>query len=147
MVYSGFWRRVGAGLIDSIILQAIAWVILAFFGISLIDTVGESMMPARNMEEMRIFYTKWSLGWFILLLPYYSFFQSSKHQATPGMMVLSIRIVGYDGKKISFWRAFGRFLASNLSWIFFGIGYLMIAFTPRKQGLHDYIAKTLVIKS
>ena len=76
---------------------------------------------------------------------YFAWFQSSKHQATPGMMIFSLRIEGYDGKGISFWRATGRYFATILSILTLGIGYLMIAFTPRKQALHDYIANTLVV--
>jgi len=77
---------------------------------------------------------------------YFAWFQSSKHQATPGMMIFSLRLEGYDGKRISFWRATGRYFATILSALTLGIGYLMIAFTPRKQALHDYVAKTLVVR-
>ncbi|HQS83853.1 MAG: hypothetical protein B7Y25_03005 [Alphaproteobacteria bacterium 16-39-46] len=153
MNYAGFWRRLGAGLIDNVILHIMTGVVLSFFGISLIDTVDTNIFVSGNtvsingVEGMGNFLQTTLSVEVVFLWLYYAFFQSSKYQATPGMMVLSMRIVNYAGESISFWRASGRFLATYLSWMIAGIGFLMIAFTPRKQGLHDYIAKTLVIKS
>ncbi len=145
MVYSGFWRRVGAGLIDSIVLQIITGIILSFFGISVFDSMANHSGQIGDMVGGNNFQVIFPVS-FVLSSFYYAYSQSSKYQATLGMRVFSIRIVGYDGKGISFLRAFGRFLATYLSAILLCIGFLMIAFTPRKQALHDYIAKTLVIK-
>ncbi|MBS0186145.1 MAG: RDD family protein [Proteobacteria bacterium] len=160
MNYAGFWRRVGAGIIDNVILHIMTGIVLSFCGISLMDTIDTSNLPllginsninnntfVDGVRDTGNFLQITLSVEFVFLWLYYAFFQSSKYQATPGMMVLSMRIVTYAGEKISFWRASGRFLATYLSWMIAGIGFLMIAFTPRKQGLHDYIAKTLVIKS
>ncbi len=159
MNYAGFWRRLGAGLIDNVILHIMTGVVLSFFGISLIDTIDSNFLVSGNSISINgvhgsafdfasaFFIQKTLFVDFVFLWLYYAFFQSSKYQATPGMMVLSMRIVNYAGGSISFWRASGRVLATYLSWMIAGIGFLMIAFTPRKQGLHDYIARTLVIKS
>ena len=156
MKFAGFWRRFGAGFIDHILVFAIASLILFLFGESFIscrDPQGwqgciHSVTTIGNAEyigwfnNINVNYSVWLSVWVWL---YFACFQSSKYQATPGMMLLSMRIENYDKKRISFWRATGRFLASYLSTFFFFIGYIMIAFTPRKQALHDYIAKTLVV--
>ena len=48
------------------------------------------------------------------------------------------------GNRISFERATGRHFAKWLSSMVLGIGYIMVGFTERKQGLHDLVAGTLV---
>jgi uncharacterized RDD family membrane protein YckC len=54
-------------------------------------------------------------------------------------------VVGIDGEPVSFGRASGRFFAKILSSILL-IGYIMAAFTKKKQALHDIIAGCLVIR-
>lgn len=72
---------------------------------------------------------------------------SSSFQATLGKKILGLKVVDQNGNRISFGKATGRFLASILSGLILGVGYLMVAFNPKKQGLHDQIAGTLVIKN
>jgi uncharacterized RDD family membrane protein YckC len=76
---------------------------------------------------------------------YYAFMESSKYQATLGKMVLGIVVTDMNGQRISFGRAVGRNLAKIVSQIILCIGYLMIAFTQKKQGLHDIMANCLVV--
>jgi len=72
---------------------------------------------------------------------------SSLWQATVGKKLLGLRVVDLHGSKPSPARIWGRSLASLLSWFpLFGIGYLMVFFTPRHQTLHDMMAGTLVVK-
>lgn len=122
MEYSGFWRRFWAGAIDAIVLGIITFIL-------------EMIFPT------------YSLSGFLIGLLYFGFMESSTRQATLGMMALDIKIVGMEGQRISFWRAVGREIATILSALILGIGYLMIAFTSKKQGLHDMIAETLVIRA
>ncbi|HQS85078.1 MAG TPA: RDD family protein [Alphaproteobacteria bacterium] len=150
MHYSGFWRRLTAGLIDHILAYGIVGIILSLLKMPVFSCqTGYNCIHAVNAGVNNGWFNNvhvnWS-GWLIVSAwLYFSFFESSKYQATPGMMLLSMRIEDYQKKRISFWRATGRFFASYLSSLFLCIGYIMIAFTPRKQGLHDYIAKTLVV--
>jgi len=72
---------------------------------------------------------------------------SSNLQATLGKKILGLKVVDLNGNRISFGQATGRFFASILSGLILGIGYLMVAFNPKKQGLHDQIAGTFVIKN
>ena len=66
--------------------------------------------------------------------------------ATLGKMAIGLRVVTSDGQRLSFANATGRYFAKILSAIILLIGFIMIAFTDRKRGLHDMIAGTLVIK-
>ena len=77
---------------------------------------------------------------------YYACLESSKSQATLGKRIVGIKIVDYNGKRITFGRASGRHFSKLISALILGVGFLMIAFTSEKQGLHDIIAKCYVIK-
>ncbi len=120
-IYAGFWYRFLAGLIDYILLSIIS-LILAFIPI---------------------------FGW--ILLPfvswlYFTIQHSSSSQATLGMKAVDIKITDEQHKKISFWRATGNYFVSTISAMILFIGFIMIAFTSRKQGLHNFISRTLYIK-
>jgi len=78
---------------------------------------------------------------------YYALFQSSSWQATPGKRLLSMKVVDYHSNKITFGRATGRYFAKILSALILYIGFFMILWTKKKQGLHDKIAETYVIRT
>jgi uncharacterized RDD family membrane protein YckC len=77
---------------------------------------------------------------------YFAFMESSARQATVGKMALGIVVTDMDGNRIGFGRATGRFFAKYLSALILAIGFIMVAFTQKKQGLHDLIVNTLVVK-
>ena len=120
-IYAGFWQRFLAGIIDSIILIVIE-VILIF-----IPIIG------------------WILSLFVTWL-YFAIQHSSTKQATFGMRALDIKITNENHGKIGFWRATGNFYLTVISALVVFIGFLMIAFTSRKQGFHNLISRTLCIK-
>ena len=82
---------------------------------------------------------------FVLWWLYFSIMESSPLQATLGKMALSIRVTDTAGQRISFLRATGRTLAKIIYGAILLIGYIMVAFTERKQALHDMMAGTLVV--
>lgn len=139
--YAGFWRRVLATLIDGLILGAIG-IGLTIFGVF-------SLIPAPLLGGATTFMSGIAgantlstlLSWL-----YYSLQECSPHQATLGKRAVGIRVVDLEGQRISFARATGRYFGKILSALFFGIGFLMVAFTGKKQGLHDMLAGTLVVK-
>jgi uncharacterized RDD family membrane protein YckC len=64
---------------------------------------------------------------------------------TFGKMLCGIRIVRENGTPLGFGGAVVRLLGYMLSSLIFCIGYLMVAFTDRKRGLHDMVAGTVVV--
>jgi uncharacterized RDD family membrane protein YckC len=76
---------------------------------------------------------------------YSSLMLSSARQATLGKLALGLIATDEAGQRIGFGRASGRYFASWTCVITCGIGYLMVIWTARKQGLHDKIAGTLVV--
>jgi uncharacterized RDD family membrane protein YckC len=143
--YGGFWIRVLAAIIDAIILRVVVAPIgLIFGGVGLAG----SMMGRVPHVPLALFGGGVT---FILLLfgswLYEAFMESSSYQATLGKMIFGMKVTDLSGNRISFERATGRHFAKLLSAMIFGIGYIMVGFTERKQGLHDLLAGTLVLRS
>jgi len=133
--YAGFWARFLAMLIDSIFLT------LAVFLVSLIMGGGLLLFSGDAESFMGFYY----LVSFVLSWIYFASFESSAKQATLGKIALGIVVTDLNGNRISFGRASGRYFSKIISNLTFLIGYLMAAFTEKKQALHDMIAGTLVI--
>jgi uncharacterized RDD family membrane protein YckC len=122
--FAGFWPRVGAAIIDWIILSAFQYLVLVF-------------MPLGSQEISGImFFVNWL---------YFTLQESSQRQATIGKMALGIVVTDLNGERIGFAKATGRYFAKILSAIILLIGFIMVAFTEKKQGLHDILAGTLVV--
>jgi len=77
---------------------------------------------------------------------YYALCESSSWQGTVGKKVVGLRVTDLNGNRISFGKATGRHFGKIVSALILGIGFIMIAFTEQKQGLHDILAGTLVLK-
>ena len=135
--HAGFWLRLLAWIIDSVILGAV------YFLISIPFALGSAFVFRDPFEFIAGPFLTGFIGIVINWL-YYSIMESSSKQGTLGKMVLGIVVTDMSGNRISFGRATGRHFAKIISAIIFYIGFLMIAFTGKKQGLHDIIAETLV---
>lgn len=132
--YAGFWKRLLAFLIDWLILG----LIIAAFGILLSGGTELTGMLAESEGLLE-------LAGLILPWLYYAGMESSEQQATLGKLALNIRVTDMEGRRIGFLRASVRHFAKILSGMLLLIGYIMIAFTAKKQGLHDLIASCLVV--
>ena len=140
-VYAGFWKRIAAYIIDILIMLVpmfIIGVIVGYFAISSAKTELEIEVFSAGAEGLtRI------IG-IVLAWVYFATMESSSKQGSLGKMALGIKVTDYNGEKISFGKASGRFFGKILSGIIIGIGFLMVGFTSKKQGLHDFMAGTLV---
>lgn len=123
--YGGFWVRFGAAIIDSIIIAIPAAVLAIPFG--------------------RGWSTAYYIFWLLIGWIYYAYLESSPDQATLGKRALGLVVTDVYGNRIDFTRASIRFVGRLISGAILYIGFIMIAFTDRKQGLHDMIAGTLVV--
>lgn len=134
--YVGFWARTGAALIDTILLIVIVTPLLfSIYGWSYLDSDKIFQGPAD-------FFISWVLPIAVILVFWV------KKQATPGKMVFSARIVdARTGRGMTPGQAVGRYLAYTVSILPLGLGILWVAFDARKQGWHDKIAGTVVIRN
>lgn len=130
---AGFWRRVTAYLLDYLLLMAGLFILFVILG----------AIGAVTPEKAEGLGTLMGIMGFWL---YFSFSESGLRQATLGKRALGIKVVGLDGRRISFGRASGRHFGKILSGITLGIGFLMCIFTARRQCLHDMLADCVVVK-
>ena len=82
----------------------------------------------------------------IVVWLYAALMESSARQATLGKMMIGVVVTDTEGNRLSFGRASARYFAKFVSVITLMIGFIMAAFTKRKQALHDIMAGTLVIR-
>ena len=136
VAYGGFWIRFVAYIIDAILISLVLGVVTSIFGISYMNMDDISQIdPTLNLLSIAV-------AWL-----YFALMESSERGATVGKMAMGLRVVSNEGKRISFLNATGRYFAKIISALILCIGFIMIAFTDRKRGLHDMIASTLVIKT
>ena len=137
---AGFWIRFVAYLIDSLILGAVQ------FGIGLaLGFVGSAMSGVDDEESLSMVIMTWLCG-MVIGITYAVFFTGYNGQ-TPGKMALRIQVVRTDGAPMTYGRAFLReVIGKFVSALILGIGYIMAGFDRNKQGLHDRIAGTYVIR-
>lgn len=139
--YAGFWIRLVAKIVDSLIVTLPLLVITflttgAMFGAPTDDpSEFQAQMAAQSIVQ---------LLYFVVGAAYTIYFLGA-HGATPGKMVCGIKVIRSDGSSVTYARAAGRFLAEILSSIVCYIGYIMAAFDAEKRALHDHICDTRVV--
>lgn len=139
LAYAGFWRRVAARFIDTIITNICFAVIVFIFGIIMAagGTDDPDVLKIRVLLLGSIFIV---VGWM-----YYAVMESSPAQGTLGKMALGIKVTDLDGKRVGFGKATGRHFGTIISGLLLLSGFIMVAFTDKKQGLHDMMAGCLVV--
>ena len=152
--YAGFWKRVAAYILDAIILYIPSLLIQKIMG----GDAAEAAMKQAQLsapDDPHLMLTAFS-QYYDTMLPavliitvmtwlYFAFCESSAWQATIGKLALGIRVTDMQGARISLPRALGRYPAKYLSAFILCIGFLMVTWTQRKQGLHDMVVSTLVL--
>jgi uncharacterized RDD family membrane protein YckC/type II secretory pathway pseudopilin PulG len=138
--YAGFWLRVLAYAIDSIVIGVAGTIASGIVGgvARVLSTAGAGGEGAAML-----------LGALAALVTYWLYFalmESSGRQASLGKMALGLTVTDADGARIGFGRATGRYFGKIVSAIPLGIGFLLAGFTGRKQALHDMMAGTLVVR-
>lgn len=124
--YAGFWLRLTAAIIDVLIL---------FIPFMIVYTI-------TGPNHILIFYFLiWIVG-----LAYSAYLESSPKRATFGKGAVGLIVTNMDGSQLTFKQASIRYIGKLLSLFTLYLGFIMIGFTEKKQGLHDMIAKTLVVK-
>ncbi len=136
--FGGFWIRVGAYFIDMIVL---------IIPVLLISFLFRSVIPVDDEVSLMIVEVVDSILSLIVWWVYAAVLHSSEWQATVGKRVVGLKVVDVRGNRISFGRATGRYFAEFISALILFIGYMMVGWTQKKQGLHDMIAGTYVIKA
>lgn len=123
--YAGFWMRLVAFIIDGIILNVIGIIVGLIAGSVAIQLVLGILIGAA-----------YNVGFWL-----------ANDGATPGKMALGIKVQMENGEPLDVGPAVLRWVGYYVSALILLIGFIMIAFTPQKRGLHDYIAGTVVVRT
>lgn len=129
--YANFWSRLLACLLDTIIVYILNSMAILLVGFIIVIT-------GVNILEWGFIVTV-IVGWL-----YFAISESSHKQSTLGKQALGIIVTDLKGERLSFGKATARYFCKWLSNLTLFIGYIM-AFTHKKQALHDMIAGTLVL--
>jgi uncharacterized RDD family membrane protein YckC len=142
-IYGGFWIRFGAYLIDAIIVGVAGAIVGGIVGVAIGTGFAGSGTDSDAAATAELIGN--GIG-FILNWLYYALMESSSSRATVGKLAVGIVVTDEAGHQLTFARATGRYFAKILSALILLVGFLMVGWTERKQGLHDMIAGTLVTK-
>lgn len=161
MEYVGFWPRLGAWLIDFVLLTVASWIVNSIFGVTP-GVYAEAMRTyLRNVQmappgtqpdmspinELQARLVPAGFLNFVINCVY-SMGLLAARGATVGKMAIGAKVVKVDGSPIGLGTAIGRVV---LQWVLggctCGLIYLVIAFTEKKQGVHDLIMGTVVIRN
>ena len=133
--YVGFWARFGASLVDSILMGIILVPIGRLF------VVGGDLESAFRLDSPANIAMNGILPAIAVILFW------MYRQATPGKMAISARVVdAKTGGTLGVGQSIVRYLGYFVSTIPLGLGLLWVAFDPKKQGWHDKIAGTVVVR-
>lgn len=161
--YAGFWRRVLAALVDSALQLATAAILIFLAFLS--NGSLYAAMAAGDLEMLRLMEMYFAGGFTLIIVSYHTLFESSPMQATPGKLLFAIRVTDSLGRQI------GPIQAAFRSWPLWIVGIftiidtatgsegsalianllslvacIVVAFTAQKQGLHDILAGTLLVR-
>ncbi len=150
--YAGFWIRVLAYIIDRIVIGIAAtpfYVVLVLPSVLRIIHEAESSGGEPSPEMIFSIIGSASIFFIVAFVGYWLYealLTASSWQGTVGKRVLRLKVTDEAGNRISFARSTGRFFAKILSQVILWIGFIMVAFTDKKRGLHDMLAGTLVMR-
>lgn len=151
--YAGFWKRFGAWVIDYLILL-IPMAIIAM-NTGAVEAFQKLLTEVQNGSSASVAALEYAravrpaeLTMLVVGFLYYALFEGSALQASPGKLALGIRVTTLDGRPLGYARSVLRNLvrlANIVTWVIPLICYLAVAWTQRKQGFHDMMAKALVL--
>ncbi|MEX3625331.1 RDD family protein [Viridibacillus arvi] len=129
MKYVGFWKRFLSYTIDYLVVGSLSFILSIVFSFAFPSTFAGVLLIQLLIDVC-----------------YYALLESSSLQGTLGKRALGIIVVDKNGDRISIGTAVIRFLIKTFLSPIFCIGFIMAAFTEKKQGLHDLIAKTYCVE-
>ena len=140
LTYGGFWIRLVAKVFDNFITGFAGFIVQ----IPLLLVIGATDSTSENMA---VFGVILSFLVSIAVPATYSTWFIGRFGATPGKMILGLKVVRSDGTSLTYGRAFDRYVSEILSGLTLLIGYIIAAFDVEKRTLHDHICDTRVIVS
>ena len=126
------WRRFGAILYDSFLVLAIL----------IIMSIPLYSFDLQENESLKIIIQIY----YYLITQYFFVWFWVNNQGTLGMKTWKIKIISDSKKPLSYKKAVIRFNVAILSFLFFGLGFLISMFRKDRKCLHDFISRTILVK-
>ena len=137
--YAGFWLRLVAIIFDYTVIYGVL-ILLAALSLFFMEDIG-------SLQKLQAFSSLGEFILFVLPLLYFAYMESTPGRATLGKKIAGIAVTGGNGERLPFVRSLIRNLAKIVSSIPLLAGFVIAAFTKKKQALHDIISDTLVVKA
>lgn len=146
--YASFWSRLLAIIIDYLLVNFVLSLIIALVIVVGYADEGPDVVQ-RGDDLVRDLSESWGPAQLLLLAGYWLYFaimHSSPWGATVGKRILGLYVVDEEGHRLNFWQATIRFFGKLISSVVLFVGFLVALIHPRRQALHDLIAKTYVMR-
>lgn len=137
--YAVWYRRLAAYLIDKVLVIVVV-MLLVPGSMLVVDLIG-----GRHWAELLQYFLNWPGMCFWLAFFVYFLVMWGLMSRTVGMVLMKIKVVDVNGKKIGWLKAIFRVFGLLLSEIVLFLGFLPIIFDKKRQGLHDKLTKSFVI--
>jgi len=155
-VYAGLGRRLIAFIVDIILIVLFDLVLAGTLGLFrgfqnlffyAVQAVPVAQLTTEGTMAALVGSIVAAYGLTLVVVPwiYYAGFESSRSQATPGKVLMHLVVTDLQGNKPTFARTTLRFFWKYISALIIFIGFLMIGFTRKRQGLHDKLSGCLVL--
>ena len=148
-IYGGFWRRFFAFMIDEMLLTAIGWFFFLLGGTALglgIQT-GEMVLDEEIFWGLSLKYVLlYQFLTVLLSMAYFTYLHGTMGQ-TLGKKILGLKLMQETGESMRPGLAFLRWVGYLINTVCMNLGFIWVAFDGRKQGWHDKIAGTVVIRT
>jgi uncharacterized RDD family membrane protein YckC len=154
-VYAGLGRRLIAFIVDIILILLFDLVAAGVFNlfrgfqnlVYYIQGVPAAELTTEGTTAALVGSIIAAYGLTLIVVPwlYYAGFESSRSQATPGKVLMNLVVTDLQGNKPTFARTSLRFFWKYISVLIIFIGFVMIGFTQKHQGLHDKLSGCLVL--
>lgn len=153
VAYAGFWERVLAFVIDNVIIGVgIVVIVIPLLFLTGLGAVLSRIAQDEDLGDAGFFLI---IGMFLVAATaavlvtwlYHAFMESSEWQATVGKRAMGLVVTDMAGRRVSFGRSSGRHFGKIITNLVPALlGYIMAAFTEKRQALHDMLAGCLVLR-
>ena len=144
VVDAGFLRRLGAYLIDNLLLSS-AYYVVVMIGAVVVAILAASSSGSDSDTMGIVALVLLVLAYAVMSYFYYVGMERSKLQASVGKLALGIKVVDAAGRRLGWGQASARWAGSLVSYLLLYVGFFMAGWTRRKQALHDLMAGTYVV--
>jgi uncharacterized RDD family membrane protein YckC len=145
MRYAGFWIRFGAYIIDQLILNIVALPSTIWLTVRTQKIMQQGLQGGQFDWASYLSYMGLSSAIGFLISIAYNVLFVGRFAATPGKMLVKIKIVTADGGRVSYLRALARLGGHFVSGLTCMFGYLMPIWDREKRALHDMMCNTRVV--